>query len=448
MKIKDRRGLNSRLTDPELLCTTKSMRRREFLKHTALTAGTLLLGCQSYGRQSSANEKLNLGIIGVANRAASNLAAVSSQNIVALCDVDDDYLRGASQKYPSATTYNDFRKLLERNDLDAVVVSTPDHIHAPATMMALRRGFHVYCEKPLTHTVSEARLVAETARKHKRVTQMGTQIHAEKNYRRVVELVQSGAIGPVREVHNWVGSVWAGRPLAAATVPVPPNIHWDLWLGPAPMRPYDPAYLPAHWRGWWDFGGGAMSDMGCHHIDLSYWALGLRHPVSVEAEGPPVNPQTAPDWLIVHYEFPARGELPPVKLTWYNGDRRPHYFAEGKLPKWGDGTLFVGEKGMLLADYGKHILLPEKDFAGFVPPQPSIPDSIGHHNEWIAACKNNSPTTCNFDYSGALAETVLLGNVAYRVGRKLEWDAKRLKATNCHEADALVQHHYRKGWRI
>src|SRR5437879_5051790 len=240
-----------------------STSRRDFLKQTALAAsGTLLLGCRSYGRKISANDKLNIGIIGVANRGAANFEGVASQNIVALCDVDDNYLRAAAQKYPSAKIYNDFRKLLERKDLDAVVVSTPDHIHAPATVMALRRGLHVYCEKPLTHTVSEARIVAETAHKHRCVTQMGTQIHAEKNYRRVVELVKSGAIGPVHEVHNWVGSVWAGRPLAAAPVPVPPNIHWDLWLGPAPVRPYDPAYIPAHWRGWWDFGGGSMSDMG------------------------------------------------------------------------------------------------------------------------------------------------------------------------------------------
>jgi len=423
--------------------------RRDFLKQSALVAsGTLLLGCQTGGRKTSANDKLDIGIIGVANRGAANFEGVASQNIVALCDVDDNYLRAAAQKYSAAKTYNDFRKLLNHRGLDAVVVSTTDHTHAIATVMALRSGRHVYCEKPLTHTVSEARIVAETARKHKRVTQMGTQIHAGNNYRRVVELVKSGAIGPVREVHNWAGSVWAGRPLATEKVPVPAYFQWDLWLGPAPKRPYDPAYVPAHWRGWWDFGGGTTADMGCHHIDLSYWALDLRHPISVEAEGPPINPQTAPDWLIVHYEFPGRGALPPVKLTWYNGNKRPHYFEEGKLPQWGDGTLFVGEKGMLLANYDKHVLLPEKDFEGFVPPAPFIPDSIGHHNEWIAACKNNDPTTCNFDYSGALTETVLLGNVAYRVGQKLQWDAKTLKATNCPEADRFIQHHYRKGWKI
>ena len=251
------------------------MRRREFLKQGMFgTLGIFLVGCRTSNRKISANDKLNLGIIGVANRAAENFSAVSNQNIVALCDVDDNYLRGASQKCPAAKTYNDFRRLLDRNDLDAVVVSTPDHIHAPATIMALRRGLHVYCEKPLTHTVSEARLVAETARKHKSVTQMGTQIHAEKNYRRVVELVRGGAIGPIEEVHHWVGSVWAGRPLTTGPVDIPDTLHWDLWLGPAPERPYDPAYIPMHWRGWWDFGGGSMSDMGCHHIDLSF--LGAR----------------------------------------------------------------------------------------------------------------------------------------------------------------------------
>ena len=423
--------------------------RRQFLQQLALAGSALLLaGCRSSRRKISANEKLNLGIIGVANRGADNFGAVASQNIVALCDVDDLYLRAASQKYPAAKTYHDFRRLLEQRDLDAVVISTTDHVHAIATVMALRKGLHVYCEKPLTHTVSEARLVAETARRHKRVTQMGTQIHAENNYRRVVELIQSNAIGPVREVHHWVGSVWAGRPLATAPAPVPSHLSWDLWLGPAPARPYDPAYVPAYWRGWWDFGGGAMADMGCHHIDLSFWALGLRHPVSVEAEGPPVHPQTAPEWLMVKYDFPARGALPPVKLTWYNGNKRPLRFAEGKLPQWGDGTLFVGEKGMLLADYGRHVLLPEQDFAGFTPPPPSIPNSIGHHKEWIEACKTNGPTTCNFEYAGALTETVLLGNVAYRTGRKLQWDASRLKAKNCPEADRFIQHHHRSGWKI
>jgi len=258
--------------------------------------------------------------------------------------------------------------------------------------------------------------------------------------------VQSGAIGEVREVHCWADRVWAGGDRPTDTPPVPPNLHWDLWLGPAPYRPYHPSYVPASWRGWWAFGGGTLGDMACHHMDLPYWALDLRHPLTVEAEGPPVNFETTPAWLMVHYSYPARGKRPPVELTWYNGGKRPSYFAEGKLPIWGDGTLFVGEKGMLLADYDRRVLLPEKDFAGFTPPNPSIPDSIGHHAEWIHACKTGGKTTCDFAYSGVLTEAVLLGNVSYRLGQRLEWDPKALKAKNCPEANALIQPVYRANW--
>ena len=406
------------------------------------------MGRRAWTQATSTNDKLNIGVIGVANRGGANLAGVASENIVALCDVDDNYLAQAAQRFPAAKTYNDFRRMLDQKDIQAVVVSTPDHTHAPATMMALLSGRHVYCEKPLTHTVSEARLVAKAAAKHKRVTQMGTQIHAGSNYRRVVELLQSGAIGQVPEVHVWVGGGYTGNGRPADTPPVPPHLHWDLWLGPAPERPYHPSYVPGKWRSWWDFGGGTLGDMACHHMDLPHWALRLRHPLTVEAEGPTPLPENTPSWLIVRYEYPARPKLPPVHLTWYNGDKRPPQFADGKLPQWGNGTLFVGEKGMLLADYDKRVLLPEKEFAGFVPPQPFIPDSIGHHKEWVEACKHGGPTTCNFEYSGALTEVVLLGNVAYRTGRKLHWDPNRLRAANCAEADDVIRHHYRQGWRL
>lgn len=425
------------------------LNRRQFLRNTALTgAGVWLAGNAGAQRKVSPNEKLNIGAIGIANQGAYDLGNVTSQNIVALCDIDDNYLAAAKQQLPNAETYNDYRKLLERKDLDAIVIATPDHMHAPITMAALDAGHHVYCEKPLTHTVSEARKVAELAKRKKRVTQMGTQIHAEKNYRRVVELLQSGAIGKVNEVHVWVGRVWSGTGRPTDTPPVPANIHWDNWLGVAPERPYNPAYIPANWRGWWDFGGGTLADMACHHMDLSHWALKLRYPRTVEAEGPPIDSEITPPWLIVRYEYPSRGNLPPVKLTWYHGGKRPPHFADGKLPDWGDGSLFIGDKGMLLADYGRYVLLPEKDFAGFQPPKPTIPDSIGHHAEWILACKTGGPTTCNFDYSGALSETVLLGNVAYRVGQKLEWDPKSLRATNCPDADRFIQAVYRKEWNL
>ncbi len=435
-----------------------SLNRRQFLNQSALASGGILLAGSQFAfakrrppgaRILSPNDKLNIGMVGTANRAGANLQEVSSQNIVALCDVDEEFLAAASAKYPKARVYTDFRRLIDQKDIDAIVIATPDHTHAVATVAALKSGRHVYCEKPLTHTVSEARIVAETAHNLKRVTQMGNQIHASNNYRRVVELIQSGAIGPVSEVHVWLDGVWELMKRPAEIVPVPTHLNYDLWLGPAPYRPYHPEYLPFKWRRWWDFGGGTLSDFGCHHIDLSHWALNLRHPLTVEAEGPPVDSECASPWLIVRYEYPSRGDLPPVKLTWYQGGKRPPQFAQGLLPKWGGaGSLFVGAKGMLLADYGNRMLLPEKDFVGFTPPTPFIPDSIGHHNEWIAACKTEGPTTCNFDYAGALTESVLLGNVAYRAGKKLEWDAKKLRATNCPEADDFIQHQYRRGWKI
>ena len=331
---------------------------------------------------------------------------------------------------------------------EAVLVAATGRTHAPASAVAIRMGKRCYCEKPLSHNVAEARMVARLAAEKKVATQMGTQIHAGENYRRVVELIQAGAIGPVEEVHVWCGKAWGGGTRPSETPPVPPNLHWDLWLGPATYRPYHPCYLPGNWRRWWDFGSGTLGDMACHYMDLPFWALDLRYPTSVEAEGPPVDAETAPLALVVRYEFPARGEKPPVKFTWYDGTNRPAILADRKLPAWGAGVLFVGKEGMLLADYGRRQLYPEDKFAGYQPPEPTIPPSLGHHNEWIEACKTGSPTTCNFDYSGALSEAVLLGNVAYRVGQKLQWDAAALKATNCPEADAFLRRTYREGWTL
>lgn len=424
--------------------------RRQFIAKTSVAAtGVFFIGkASSFGRNKiSPNEKLNIGSIGTANRAGADLKEVSSQNIVALCDIDDNYLTAALKNHPGAQKYNDFRKLLEQKDIDAVVIGTPDHTHAVATVAALQSGRHVYCEKPLTHTISEARIVAETAKKYKRVTQMGNQIHASENYRRVVELIKSGAIGNVREVHVWVGAVYGdkGKPVLA---PVPSHLHYDLWLGPIAPHPYSPNYIPINWRSYWAFGGGTMTDFCCHHMDLSHWALDLRYPLSVEAEGPPVDEVEVPVWLIAKFNYPARGAKPPVTLTWYQGGKRPS-FPECSKEIWpDDGTLFIGDKGKLQSSYGKHRLLPEKDFVGFVPPKPTIPRSIGHHEEWIQACKTGGPTTCNFDYAGALTEAGLLGNVAYRVGKKIEWDPKTLRAKNCPEAEQFIQHHYRAGWKI
>ncbi|MDB6029226.1 MAG: Oxidoreductase domain protein [Verrucomicrobiales bacterium] len=429
--------------------------RRNFIwKTSATAAGVFFIGkASSFGRNKiSPNDKLNIACIGTANRAAENIKGVEGENIVALCDVDELYLGKAKANHASAKTYSDFRRLIDQKDIDAIVVATTDHTHAVATAAAIKSGRHAYCEKPLTHTISECRRIQELARQHKCVTQMGTQIHATDNYRRVVEVIQSGAIGKVKEVHVWVGRVYnfPGNPPLA---PVPKNLNWDLWLGPVSETPYSPEYVPMWWRKFWHFGGGTLSDMACHHMDLSHWALGIHTPLTVETEGPTVDAITTPSWLTVHYQYPETKTF-SGKLNWYHGEKdgklhRPPQFADGSLPKWdGDGSLFIGEKGMLLADYGRYVLLPEKDFTGFTPPPQTIAPSKGHHAEWIHAIKNGGTTLCNFDYSGDLSESVLLGNVAFRVGKKLEWDSKHLKAKNCPEADQFIQHHYRKGWKL
>jgi len=431
---------------------SRRVSRRRFLQTTA-AAGAANLLCRSLSAQEKklpASEKLAIGMIGLTNQAEYDLNEVVKAGVavVALCDVDESLSGKARERFPAAKFYTDYRKLIEHKGLDAVVIATPDHHHALATLAALRSGLHVYCEKPLTHTVEEARLVAETAAKHKRVTQMGTQIHAGDNYRRVVELVQSGAIGTVREVHVWCGRSYGGAVRNNQKFDVPKGLDWDLWLGPAPVRPYVPnAYHRFNWRQWWDFGGGTLADMACHHMDLPFWALKLRHPTRVMAWGAPPHPEAVAMSLEVHYEFPARGELPPVRLSWYDGGLRPYAFAEGKLPKWGDGTLFVGEKGMLLADYNRRVLLPEAKFKGFEPPKPFIKNSIGHHKEWVEACKTGGETTCNFDYAGALTEAVLLGNVSYRCGKPLIWDAKNFKA-DVSEAERFIRKEYRKPWSL
>jgi predicted dehydrogenase len=432
---------------------SRKLNRRRFLAQSAgVTLG--LWAAKGFGAAEavSANDKLNIGIVGVANQGRFNLDNVAGENIVAVCDVDDTYLAEVARRFPAAATYNDFRRLIDQKGIDAVVVATPDHTHAVAAVAALKSGRHVYCEKPLARTISEARIVTETARREKRVTQIGTQIHAGSNYRRVVELVQSGAVGPIGEVHVWVGATYGGMDRPQDTPAVPPNVHYDLWLGPVAERPYSPEYLPARWRNWWAFGGGALADFGCHFMDLPHWALGLRQPLSAAVlDGPPVHAESVPPWLIVRYEYPARGPQPPVKLTWYHGGKQPAMLPDllGDRPEsWKSGVLFVGAKGTLLSDYTRHVLLPEKEFAGFVPPAPSIPDSIGHHQEWIRACKNGGPTTCGFDHSGPLTEAVLLGNVAYRAGSRLEWDPQRLAATNCPGAKAFIQYEYRRGWTL
>ena len=445
---------------------SQALTRRHFSKLLAASAlGTLV--APAFLRGQNLNGKLNIAIIGAGGRGGGNMGEVGrSENIVAVCDVAEAALDSAQKKFPQAKRFTDFRKLYEiEKEFDAVVVSTCEHTHAFATLPALKLRKHVYCEKPLTYNIWEARQIREAAAKAKVATQMGTQIHADDNYRRVVELIQTGAIGPVHEVHVWVGRAWGlqsaeavarnrdivsvrERPTEAS--PVPKGLDWDLWLGPAPFRPFNTVYFPGpKWYRWWDFGNGTMSDLGSHWNDLPFWALKLQAPLTIKAGGPPPHPEIAPASMHATYEYGARGEMPPVRLTWHQGEDKPEIWTAKGIQQWDSGVLFIGTNWrMLLSDYSKHLLLPDKDFTDFKRPEPFIPKSLGHHAEWIHACKTGGPTTCNFDYAGWLTEANHLGNVAYRAGQKLVWDSAKLRATNTRAADQFIRREYRKGWKL
>ena len=421
--------------------------------------------------RANAAEKLNLAIIGCGGRGFGNLNSVLSENIVALCDVYEPNLQKAAQVAPQAKLFRDFRKMyddLKDGEFDAVVVSTAEHTHAFATLPALLRRKHVYCEKPLAHNVRETRRVTVAANEAGVATQMGTQIHASDNFRRVVELVQGGVIGPVRECHVWVGRAWGRQSEAEAkqfgdivvslerpegSSPIPSGLDWDLWLGPAKERPFHDIYFPGpKWYRWWDFGSGTMSDLGSHWNDLPWWALMLDAPKTIEAKGPPPHPELAPASMSATYEYGPRGDMPALKLTWYQGTMKPDVLTKGLIPDWNSGVLFMGDKGWLLSDYGKHQLLIGNNqigqFSPFTLPAKSIPDSIGHHAEWLQACKVGTPTTCPFSYAGPLTEANHLGNVAYRAGKRIEWDAVNMKIPNAPEAEKYLGREYRAGWEL
>jgi len=449
------------------------MKRRTFLKQTAAAGAGVMILKSGILRGQSPNNKLNIAGIGVGGRGWGDISGVRSENIVALCDVNKNNLARAAKEFPKAKTYKDWRKCLEQKDIDAVVCATTDHTHAFVNVWAMNRGKHVYCEKPLANSVEEARLVRETYLKNKKkiATQQGTQIHASDNYRRMVELVQRGAVGKIKDAHVWCSRTPVGGDFLPEQNPVPNWIDWDLWIGPSTFRYYNRGYLGGclAWNRFWDFGSGQIGDMGSHMMDMACWALDLEIATSVQAEGSALNKATLPTWLRATWEHSANDWRPAIKVHWHDGGKKPGMpmnIIDRKAAF--KGTLFRGDKGWLLCDYGWRMLRPSGDLTYYKPPKKDelIPPSIGHHKEWVQACKTDKKTTCNFDYSGMLVENNMLALVSYRlgevvkrkgkdgkeeevtIGKKLQWDAKDIKATNCPEADKYIKKTYREGWKL
>jgi predicted dehydrogenase len=451
------------------------LNRREFLTAAGIAgAGALIVPRHVLGGPGflAPSDKLNIAGVGVGGMGRNNLRACEPDNIVALCDVDDVLAAPTFERYPNAARYRDFRKMLDdQKDFDAVVIATPDHTHAVIALAAMELGKHVYVQKPLTHSVWEARKLTEAARHYGVQTQMGNQGHSGDGARLLCEWVWDGAIGPVREVHAWTNRpVWPqgeemDRP--KETPPVPSTLDWDLWLGPAPYRPYHPVYHPANWRAWWDFGTGALGDLACHVLDPVFWALKLHYPDQVEGststfwhgffqKTEPKN-ETYPRSTIVRYRFPQRDDMPPVRLTWWDGGLmppRPDELEQGR--RMGDddgGLLLIGDRGTIMSGcYGMNpTLIPDSKMQEYRRPAPSIeriPEGIqGHEKDWVRACKDGKPASSNFDFSGPLSEMVLMGNLAVRFpDRKLSWDGVKMEITNDAEANAYVRRDYRSGW--
>ena len=434
--------------------------RRYFMMGTAAAVGGLAATTRvAHARKVSPNEKLNIAGIGVGGQGGGDIDSLNSENIVALCDVDDEHAAHVYKKYPNAKTYRDYRVMFDKQkDIDAVVIGTPDHQHAIISMAAIQLGKHVYCEKPLTHSIYEARKVAEAARKAKVATQMGNQGQASEEARVLCELIWDGAIGNVREIHGWCNrnpSICArGMARPQGSTPVPATLDWDLWLGPAPTRPFvENVYQPFVWRGWWDFGTGVLGDIGCHNFSAIFKALKLGAPTSVEATSthaqcpPEVVSESAPTASIVRYEFPAAGDRPAVTLTWWDGGLmpwRPEELEPEREMGGGDGMLYIGDKGKIL----DHRLIPEARMKEYGAPPKVLERSPGHYVEFINACKGGKPAGSNFDFAGPLAEAVLLGNIAIRTGKKILWDSATMTVTNLPEANAYINPPYREGWSL
>jgi predicted dehydrogenase len=438
--------------------------RRNFLKSTVATgAGLIILPSGTLFGANAPSNKLNIALIGTWGRGHAHFKSIAGENVVALCDVDENHLTDAVKKWPKAKTYFDWRKCLDQKDIDAVVCCTTDHTHAFIGNWALNRGLHIYMEKPLANTVAEARLVRANylTKKNKLATQVGTQRHAKENFNRVRELIIDGAVGELKHVYAW-GNRQIPRPgyLPAAGDP-PKNLHYDLWLGPAPFHPYNPGYFSGKpganclaWNMYWDFGSGQIGDMGSHTMDLAWNAIDATLPTSIVAEGDPFNPEVTPVKLEATVELPANDWRGPIGLTWCQGGampRSPKKYID--LNKIGHGVMFKGSKGFLIADFDSRVLLPYGNDADMTyydrRPKDEIIAPLGHfQKEWIDACKGDLKTSCDFEYSGNLIEQMLLGLVAYRVGKKIQYDGAAGRVTNSEEANALLSRKYRQGWTL
>lgn len=449
--------------------------RRDFLQRGLLATGASVLGFPAVVSAKSPNAKMNIAFIATGGRGGSHVGEAKKMpelvDVVAMCDVNSKNLEYAAVNFPQARTYKDFRALHSKmDDIDAIFIATTEHTHAFATLPALRAGKHVYCEKPLTRDVHEARLVMEAAKKADVTTQMGTQMHSTPNYHRVVELVQSGVLGQVKEVHTWVSRSWGMQTRAEAeangdlfvkaglldyidkmpteAMNVPPQVDWDLWIGPAQMRPYHDIYFPGpRWYRYWNFGNGTMSDLGSHSNDLPFWALKLDHPLTAEGHGPPPHPEIAPANCTATWTYGQRGDLAPVTHHWYQGTEKPKIWIDGKIPQWKDGTCFIGERGMLLANYGGHLLLLDDKVDEFKRPPHSIEDGPSHQRQFIECARAGKKAPCDFAYSGLLTIANHLGGVAYRAGKKIKWDHVTGK-TDDDGANKLIAREYRDGWKL
>lgn len=424
------------------------IQRRSALKAaSALAAGIAVGSSRSRAVLNGPSEKLNLAFIGVGGRGEANVMALDQQNMVAFADVDDRRAGKMYEKYSGVRRFRDYRTMLDKigSQLDGIVISTPDHTHFHPAWASMQLGLHVYLEKPLAHDVHETRTLTNYARANNLATQLGAQRHAMDNMHRVVELIQAGAIGDVTEVYSWVRGERGMPEIPTDRPAVPESLDYDLWIGPAKFRPYHPSFCPYGWRFWWDYGTGETGNWGCHILDIPFWALGLKYPTRVDGGGPPVDADRSPRSMQVTYRFPARDGKPPVTLHWSHGV--PEIIGKLDLQPKGNNTLFLGSDGMLLCGFNKRKLLPEEQFDGSQAPAQTIPDSPGFHQEWVNACRGEGPSTCDFSYSGPLAEAVLLGNVAYRAGG-FDWDYAHMSTGSNRQAHQLLKTEYRRGWEV